>query len=182
MNKKNKMRSYRGNPAQSANEGVNNASVIKGDGDAAINASKVSSARTGAKDRSRTQKPLFVVTRKFKSIFASYDEAEQNTQTKRLALDLAVGMSRNLYPDRLRFWMDLRDEANVLLDSKKFEKCCENWGLMPRAVAEHLVVEGKATVNNVLKYGLEAYGEKARMFKDPLYIDKRGLFDDPANE
>ena len=53
---------------------------------------------------------------------------------------------------------------------------------MPRAVAEHLVVEGKATVNNVLKYGLEAYGEKARMFKDPLYIDKRGLFDDPANE
>ena len=157
-------------------------SGFKSGGDAAFNASKDSSARTDKRNQSRKQKPLYVVIRRFKHVFAAYDEQQQNTQTKRLALNLAVGMSRDYYPDRFRFWQDLRDEANILLDSKRFEAACEKWGLKPQAVAEHLVVEGKATINNVLKNGLESYGEKARMFHEPLYLDTRGLYGEPAHE
>lgn len=152
-------------------------SGLKSDGDAASHASKGSSTRPDRKVRK--QNPLYFVVRKFKIIFGSYDLQLQNTENKRLALNLAVGLSRNFYPDQFRFWQDLRDEANILLDSKRFCSSCEAWGLNPQAVAEHLVVEGKSTLNMVLKHGLQAYGEKARMFKDPLYIDERGLYGEP---
>jgi hypothetical protein len=48
--------------------------------------------------------------------------------------------------------------------------------LDPQAVAEHLVLEGKANWTKVLKDGLESYGEKAKMFKERLYVDKYGLY------
>lgn len=154
-------------------------SGLKSDGDAAFHASKGSSARPDRKVR--TQNPLYYVVRKFKIIFGSYDSQSQNTENKRLALNLAIGLCRNYYPDQFRFWQDLRDEANVLLDSKRFCSSCEAWSLNPQSVAEHLVVEGKTTLNMVLKQGLQAYGEKARMFKDPLYIDERGLYGEPQH-
>lgn len=163
-------------------EKQNRFSGFRSDGDAAINASKGSSPRTDNRNQSRKQNPLFIVIRRFKSVFASYDEDEQNTQNKRLALNIAVGMSRDYYPDRFRFWQDLRDEANILLDSKRFEAACTKLGLSPQAVAEHLVIEGKATMNNVLRYGLEAFGEKVRLFKEPLYVDKRGLYGEPVDD
>lgn len=175
----NKHRAYDSKPR--AQRGRNQSSGFKGDGDAALNASKGSSPRSDNRNRTRKRNPLYYVVRKFKIIFGSYDVHLQNTENKRLALKLAVGMSRNFYPDQFRFWQDLRDEANILLDSKRFCSACEAWGLNPQAVAEHLVVEGKTTINLVLKNGLEAYGEKARMFKDPLYIDERGLYGEPQH-
>jgi hypothetical protein len=102
----------------------------------------------------------------------------QNTKTKRETLNLAVRLCPKYYSDTFRFWQDLLDEANILLDSNRFNKYCNDvLKLDPQAVAEHLVVEGKATVNKVLKEGLENYGEKARMFSERLYVDTRKLYD-----
>jgi len=102
----------------------------------------------------------------------------QNTKTKKATLDLAIRLCSKYYPDTFRFWQDLLDEANKLLDSNRFNKYCNDvLKLDPQAVAEHLVVEGKATMNKVLKDGLENYGEKARMFSERLYSDdKRRLY------
>lgn len=174
----------RGKAKRNAQRDLNQAPGFKSGGDAAFNASKDSKPKKTEKGSSsrRHVNPLYVVLTRFRKVFASYDESEQNTETKRLALNIAVGMSRDLFPDRFRFWQDLRDEANIVLDSKRFERECNEWGLDPQAVAEHLVVEGKATLNFVLKNGLKAYGEKARMFKDPLYVDTRGLYVQPDHE
>ena len=160
-----------------------NTSGFKSGGDAAFNASKGSKpVKTERGSSRRHVNPLYVVLTRFRKIWSAYDELEQNTETKRLALNIAVGMSRDIYPDRFRLWQDIRDQANIVLDSKRFEKECKEWGLDPHAVAEHLVVEGKSTLNFVLKNGLKAYGEKARMFKDPLYVDTRGLYGTPDHE
>jgi hypothetical protein len=148
------------------------------DGDAAVNASKGSKpvVKTSSKSSRRHVNPLYVVIRRFHNVYDAYDENMQNTETKRMALNLAIGMSRTYYPDRFRFWQDLLDEANILLDSKRFCNSCAEMNLDPQAVAEHLVVEGKATLNQVLKLGLENYGEKAKMFHERLYVDTRNLY------
>jgi hypothetical protein len=179
-NHKRNMHSSRGDAAQSAHGKNNKSTVIK----SAIGVAQPTPKDSSLKKQKASRKinPLYTVIRKYKNVFASYDEQCQNTDTKIVALNIAIGMSRDLYPDRFRFWQDLRDEANILLDSKRFEATCVKWNLRPQAVAEHIVVEGKATLNRVLKNGLEAYGEKARMFKDPLYIDTRGLYAEPTHE
>ena len=154
---------------------------FKSDGDAASNASKDSKPLTGHRAVRRHVNPLYVVINRYKKIYAAYDESMQNTETKRASLNIAIGMSKKYYPDRFRFWQDLLDEANILLDSRRFNTSCEEMKLDPQAVAEHLVVEGKATVNRVLKLGLENYGEKAMMFNQRLYDDTRTLYSTADN-
>ena len=149
---------------------------FKSGGDAASNASKGSKPLTGHRAVRRHVNPMYVVITRFKKIFSSYDENMQTTEIKRASLNIAVCLSKKYYPDRFRFWQDLLDEANILLDSRRFNTSCEEMKLDPQAVAEHLVVEGKATVNRVLKYGLENYGEKAKMFHERLYVDTRKLY------
>ena len=101
-------------------------------------------------------------------LFKRVADAKKTPSTKRESLNLAITLS-SYYPDAIRFWLDLEDQAKLLLDSKRFERECEAWDLKPENVAQHLVVEGKATVNRVLKLGLvEGYGENAKLFIEPL--------------
>lgn len=161
---------------QKGAQGVRKNSGFKSDGDAASNASKGRTAmRQNNKSSSRVN-PAYVVIRKFKDLWSAYDEDMQTTKTKRATLNMAVRLCPKYYNDSFRFWQDLLDEANILLDSKRFEAACEAWGLNPQAVAEHLVCEGKATLNRVLKEGLVNYGEKARMYTERLYVDSRNLY------
>lgn len=150
-------------------QGGSNTSGLKKSEDATINASK-----KGKKNRKVNH--FSIVVTLFKRIFASYDEADQNTVNKRAAINMALGMRKKYYPDKLRFWQELLDQANVLTDSRRFNDSCQKLELDPQAVAEHLVMEGKANWNKVLNEGLDSYGEKVRMFKDRLYVDKYDLY------
>ena len=167
---------------QKGAQGVRKNSGLKSDGDAASNASKGKTAMSQNKKSSRRVNPVYVVIRKFKDLWSAYDEDMQTTKTKRATLNMAVRLCPKYYSDCFRFWQDLLDEANLLLDSKRFEKACSAWKLEPKAVAEHLVCEGKATLNKVLKEGLENYGQKARMFTERLYDDSRNLYSNTGSE
>jgi hypothetical protein len=164
-------------------QGNGDVSGFKSAGDAAQNnASKgVTEGKNTKKTRSKKVNPLYVVIRKFWSLFKAYDEGMQNTNTKREMLNLAIRLCPKYYSDTFRWWQDLLDEANIALDSVRFNRDCQALGLNPQAVAEHLVVEGKATLNMVLKYGIQVYGEKVRMFTDRLYKDDRQLYSKSAD-
>jgi len=135
-------------------------------------------SKQGKKTASKVRKTnsFYLVVRKCNELFASFDVANQNTENKRAAIDLALGLKKKYYPDKLRFWQDLLDEAKIILDSRRFHDSCGKLKLDPQAVAEHLVLEGKANWTKVLKDGLESYGEKVMMFKERLYVDKYGLY------
>ena len=164
-------------PGSSVAQGSGDTSGFKSAGDAALNASKgVTEGKKSKNTRSKKVNPLYVVIRKFWSLFKAYDEGMQNTNTKREMLNLAIRLCPKYYSDSFRWWQDLLDEANIALDSGRFNRDCRALGLNPQAVAEHLVVEGKATLNKVLKYGIQVYGEKVRMFTDRLYKDDRQLY------
>jgi hypothetical protein len=151
----------------------NTSGLKKRESGADYNASKKSEGKTS---KTRKSNPFYIVIRLFHELFGAYDAADQNTINKRAALNMAISLKKSYYPDRLRFWQELLDEANVLLDSKRFCESCEKLGLEAQAVAEHLVVEGKAKWMKVLKDGLENYGEKVMMFQERLYEDKYNLY------
>lgn len=149
-----------------------NTLIKKSANDANSNASTKSKSAT----RKRRGNPFYAVTSLSKRFFGSFDEKAQDTANKRAALNLALGLRKKYYPDKLRFWQDLLDESNVILDSVRFNEACKKMGLNPQAVAEHLVCEGKAVWTKVLKDGLESYGQKVYMFKERLYDDKYKLY------
>ena len=96
--------------------------------------------------------------------------------TKRRCLEAALSQSTD-YPDQLRFWPDFKAERDRLLDSKRFCADCKARNLVPSHVADHIVFEGKGTVNKVVSDGLQVLGEKVQMFNCPLWQDTENLFD-----
>jgi hypothetical protein len=159
-----------------------NSSSKKSAEDASTKASSKSHRKSG---KSRKANPFYIVIRQFKELFEAYDEAEQTIANKRAALNMAISLKKSYYPDRFRFMHELLDEANIILDSKRFNDSCKKLGRDPKAVAENLVLEGKANWMRILKEGLENYGEKVMMFTERIYVDKYNLYtksDSNANE
>ena len=58
----------------------------------------------------------------------------------------------------------------------RFNKACDNLGLAPKTVAQHILFESEKTAKRVL-IGVEAVlGERVKMFTEPLYVDGRKLY------
>lgn len=122
------------------------------------------------KTRKYNVQPVYAVLSKARAQFLR--QVTQNTEIKRACIE------RNIfyrYDDPLRFWLELKNEANDLLDSMKFNEFCKKNDLDPIAVAEHIIFEGKSTKKEVQKNGLEELGEKCRMFYERLFIGDEKL-------
>lgn len=122
------------------------------------------------KTRKYNVQPVYAVLSKARAQFLR--QVTQNTEIKRACIERNIIFK---YDDSLRFWLELKNEANDLLDSMKFNEYCRKNSLDPVAVAEHIIFEGKATKKVVQKNGLETLGEKCRMFNERLFIEEEKL-------
>ena len=121
--------------------------------------------------------PVYAVLSKARKQFDR--QVDKNTDTKIKCIEANIAV---YYPDPLKFWLDLKTEADVLLDSKRFCFECESKKANPRYVAEHLVFEGKKVVEKVRKEGVINYGENIVKFNGPLFIDKENLYNQIVSE
>lgn len=118
--------------------------------------------------------PVWKVVRMGHRKFNAQLTKNQNTDTKWDCLNECVS---KCYEDRLEFWTDFRTQAERLVDSKKFEKRCSERKLNVQAVAEHVVFDGSAVLNRVIRNGLEAtLGERIMMYNSPIYKDEAKLY------
>ena len=99
----------------------------------------------------------------------------KSTSVKRECIKACIG---KYYADDLRFWLDLLSQSEkLLLDSMRFNKACDNLGLAPKTVAQHILFESEKTAKRVLTEGVEAVlGERVKMFTEPLYMDEKKLY------
>ena len=93
-------------------------------------------------------------------------QVRKNTETKQECIVYCV--TPNLYADAPRFWEEYRIAVEAILDSKKFEKNCNEANLNPQYVAEHLVMEGRAMVRKVLAEGFAPLKGRERYFTAPI--------------
>lgn len=110
--------------------------------------------------------------------FKRYSKKFQNTEAKIACIEDNID---RYYDDSLRFWANLKDEAKDLLDSIKFNDTCKELGLKPENVAQHIIFEGKAVKNRVLRNGLDEMGELIKAFDAPLFEDKDSILEDKVS-
>ena len=115
------------------------------------------------KSHNRTS-PRAQVCRAAKRMFGA--QLEKNTETKRRCLNHNI--NRYYGNDAPRFWHEMKTEAESICDSKLFCKRCEDKGLNPQWVAEHLLVEGTGVAKRVLKEGFESLHGTEMLFDAPL--------------
>lgn len=90
----------------------------------------------------------------------------KSTSVKRECIKACIS---KYYADDLRFWLDLLSQSEkLLLDSMRFNKACDDLGLAPKTVAQHILFESEKTAKRVLIEGVETVlGEWVKMFTEP---------------
>ena len=110
--------------------------------------------------------------RKFRSLPLDY----QNTETKWACVMSVLG-TRHLDIARFAVWvLDMAQKLQLVHD---FMKICAQYQREPQAVAENLVLEGKAICNIIRLNGLASYNGNIRLFEKRLIPDEY-RFNKPA--
>ena len=92
----------------------------------------------------------------------------QTTETKMLCVKQAISSHPKWVDDEARYWAWLADQTKLLTRVWDFNETCSKFGLDPNSVAQHLVLEGQKACNFVRMNGLAAYGERIKLFHQPL--------------
>ena len=138
--------------------------------------------KQGAEEKPRRKyqmQPVYRVIKKARRWFLK--QLKKDTQAKVDCLKAALADSVEIYPDALRFDVDYRTERERLTDSKRFCDTCKALGLVPAYVADHIVFEGKGTLEKVLKDGLQVLGDNVKMFNAQIWEDRENLFQNATN-
>ena len=160
-------------------QALRNTQAQQGAANANSNNGSNENAEEKPKRRYKVQ-PVYKVLGKARRLF--YNQVDKDADKKAKCIETALSSFDNLYPDALRFELDFRAERERLTDSKKFCDACEDLRLKPANVADHIVFEGKAVLEKVLKEGIQVVGEKVHMFHAPLWKDSQNLYDAAKEE
>ena len=136
--------------------------------------SDVTTKTSTPKKRTDKPQPVYYILNKSRQMFKW--QLEKDSAMKVACMDAALAANPHKYSDKLRFELDFKAERDRLTDSKRFCSACEDLGLNPINVADHVVFEGKSILEKVLKNGLQVLGENVRMFNGPLWVDSEDLY------
>ncbi len=114
--------------------------------------------------RKRKVNPFSAVIRKANNLFSK--QVNKNVAVKKACIMACV---MPLYSDLDHFLVEYQYAVMRILDSKRFEKICNEGGLDPRIIAEHLVFEGKAMVEQVLAEGFAPLKGRERLYTEALF-------------
>ena len=150
-----------GNLNETAAKATNSSETVKG-------------AESTKQQRSRKASVLWSTVSKARRTFEK--QLHKSNDLKRECLENRIP---SVASDVEHFWSEYMDQANVLLDSKKFEKECGELKIDPTTLATHIVYMGAGKRNAVIKNGiLNTLGSKCRDFNEqflPKVALKYGL-------
>jgi len=145
-----------------------------------VNPSNEAMASKEVKSTKRAHKvePIYRVMAKARTQFKK--QVMQNNETKKLCIESNIA---SFYSDSARFWADYKKEFEYLLSWRRFESYCNEKGMNPEYVAQHVIFEGKGVKKQILNEEFEkALGEKIKLFNAPLFKDPENLFSNQSED
>lgn len=125
-------------------------------------------AKKKQRDTDRMQLENAQILRKFKTLPADL----QTTESKVSCINSVLASHKDKCGDPARYYGWLLNRAAEVKRTFDFKKVCESKGLTSddeqQAVAEHLVLEGKAVCNRIRLNGLATYDGNIAMFRKKL--------------
>ena len=150
-----KFKNFEGNLTETAAKATNSSEIVKG-------------AESTKQQRSRKASVLWSTVSKARRTFEK--QLHKSNDLKRECLEKMIP---SVASDVKHFWSEYMDQANVLLDSKRFEKECKGLNVDPTILATHIVFLGSGTMSRVLKNGIvNTIGSKYRDFTEKFVSEE----------
>jgi hypothetical protein len=132
--------------------------------------SSASSSNNNESKKTRQLDPVTVIGRVAKNNFKKLPVLYQTAEGKRQAVNLAIANDKkHRYPDAARYWDDNEVEGRLLDRAQDLKKFCEDEHLNYVAVKQHLVIEGRGVMKDIVLNGIENYKTLILKFGDLLY-------------
>lgn len=120
------------------------------------------------KIRKKAKAPFHAIREKAANIYKS--QLTRGVDTIRLSIDRALGLLASADYTKDRFLAEFKMYVDRLLDSRRFEKECEELKLIPLNVATHVVFDGMKKINDVLVNGIKpTYSNCLKELVNPIY-------------
>ena len=117
--------------------------------------------------------PVFVIAKQAKRIFNETPREYQTTQGKLFAVELAISRDKKKrFGDAARFWDAVYEEGLLLDRAADLKKYCDDNSLNYDAVKQHMVLEGKGFIKDIVLNGIRGKEPLIDKFGEPLYIPK----------
>ena len=147
-------------------------------------ATQAASAEVKTSSRRRKNDPMqainTMVLRKFKNLPSDM----QTCETKRSCINAVLASHKEKCGDAARYYGWILYQASLVKRTFDFKSGCEQKGLTSeeeqQAVAEHLVIDGKAVCNNIRLNGLASFTGNIRMYRERL-VPVEYRFDAPVD-
>lgn len=140
---------------------------------AAADADKKNSIETKNSDdkkQSRQLAPVTAISKVAKRNFMKLPPKYQTAEGKRQALELAIkNDKKKRYPDAPRYWDDAEAEGRKLDRAQDLKEYCEAQHLNYTAVKQHLVIEGRGVIKDIVLNGIDNYKTLILKFGELLY-------------
>ena len=124
-------------------------------------------AKTNGRNKRKPIPVLWQVLGKAKRVFDV--QIDKTNDVKLRCVERFMGTDAH---DVEKFWLNFQDQVDLILDSKRFERQCDQLALNPEIVAEHIVFLGHATVKRVMAYGIEHLGNEVSLYKERFTADR----------
>ncbi len=119
------------------------------------------------KAKRRSMPVFWQLLRKAKNTFDK--QLDKTNQIKFRCVERVVGVDAS---DVEKFWLTYKDQVDSLLDSKRFERQCEEKGLTAKIVAEHIVFLGNGAVRRVRDEGVDCLGSEIMLYQESFTSNK----------
>lgn len=121
----------------------------------------------------RQMPPVFVIAKMAMKLFNDTPQEHQTTAGKRYAVDLAISRDKKKrFGDAARFWDAVYEEGLLLDRAADLKKYCDDNELDYEAVKQHMVLEGKGFMKDIVLNGIRGKEPLIDKFGEPLYIPK----------
>lgn len=128
--------------------------------------SSVDKTTSRQKKKTKSKSNLEKTLEKYRNLFRR--QVTRNTETRQAVLNCAINELGVSY-GRKEFLKELYPRIFRLLDSKKFEKDCQEEGVVPYNAAVYIALQSIQNVYNVLEQGIKSqFGREFSEMKTPV--------------
>jgi hypothetical protein len=146
------------------------------EGAASTNSNNGANNSNAAEDKPKQGRHIpdvFVIAKMAMRLFNDTPQEHQTTEGKRYAVDLAISRDKKKrFGDAARFWDAVYEEGLLLDRAADLKQYCEDNNLNFEAVKQHMVLEGKGFMKDIVLNGIRGKEPLIDKFGLPLYIPK----------